>query len=190
MRQGCQRARSKFIYANLRYVVTVAKKYLPYGAPFEDLIMAGSLGITRAADLFDASLGYRFISFATWYIECEVRKSAYDHLKHKCNTLSLDEPLYADEADSDTMIDRLASSTYVSPDWQVRYDDTLNALKCGLDKQYWQGTGKMLDDYLFMMEKGLTNSDFARKYHLSDHQMRRFLDMVRTESLHYLKAEA
>ena len=66
MRQGCQRARSKFIHANLRYVVTVAKKYLASGTDFEDLLMAGSLGITRAADMFDARLGYRFISFATW----------------------------------------------------------------------------------------------------------------------------
>ena len=81
MRQGCQRARSKFIYANLRYVVSVAKRYLASGTAFEDLIMAGSLGITKAADMFDASLGYRFISFATWYIECEIRKTAYGHLK-------------------------------------------------------------------------------------------------------------
>jgi hypothetical protein len=41
-----------------------------------------------------------------------------------------------------------------------------------------------------MMEKGLTTFDFARKYRLNDQQMRRFLDMVRTESRHYLKAAA
>jgi RNA polymerase sigma factor (sigma-70 family) len=188
MRQGCQRARDKFINANLRYVVTVAKKYLASGTALEDLIMAGSLGITKAADMFDASLGYRFISFATWYIESEVQKVAYDHLKHKCATVSLDHPIYADEDDSDTMADRLPSSTDASPDWQVRYDDTLNTLKRRLDKQYWQGIGEMLDDYLSMMEKGLTASDFARKYRLNDQQMRRFIDMVRVESRHYLKA--
>ena len=190
MRQGCERARNKFIYANLRYVVTIAKKYLASGAAFEDLLMAGSLGITKAADMFDASLGFRFISFATWYIECEVQKAAYDHHKHTCGIMSLDEPLYADEDYSDTMIDRLPSSTCVSPDWYVRYDDTLNALKSGLDKRYWLGTGEMLDDYLSMMEKGFTTSDFARKYHLGDQQMRRFLDMVRKESRYYLKSAA
>ena len=190
MRQGSNRARNKLIYANLRYVVTIAKKYLPSGAAFEDLLMAGSLGITKAADMFDASLGYRFISFATWYIESEVRKTAYDHLKHEYATVSLDEPIYSDEDDSDTMISHLPSSKGVSPDWQVRYDDTLNALKSGLDKQYWKGTGEMLDDYLSMMEKGLTTSDFARKYRLNDQQMRRFLDMVRAESRHYLRAAA
>ena len=188
MRQGCQRARSKLIYANLRYVVTVAKKYLASGTDFEDLLMAGSLGITRAADMFDASLGYRFISFATWYIEYEVRKAAYDHIKHNGTTVSLDEPINSDEGDSDTMISCLPSSTAASSDWHVRYDDTLNALKRGLDKQYWRGTGEMLGEYLSMMEKGLTASDFARKYRLTDHQMCHFLDMVRNESHRYLKA--
>jgi hypothetical protein len=88
------------------------------------------------------------------------------------------------------MISSLPSSADASADWQVLYDDTLNALKRGLDSQYWQGTGKMLDDYLSMMEKGLTTSDFARKYRLTDQQMRRFLDVVRAESRHFLKAAA
>ena len=190
MRQGNKQARDKFIYANLRYVVTVAKKYLASGAAFEDLLMAGSLGIKRAADMFDECLGYRFSSFATWHIECEVRKAAYDHIKHNNTTVSLDEPIYSDEDDSETMISCMPSSTDAAPDWHVRYDDTLNALKRGLDKQYWEGTGEMLDEYLSMMEKGLTTSDFARKYRLNDQQMKRFLDMVRTESGHYLKAAA
>ena len=190
MRQGSQHAKNQLIHANLRYVVTIAKKYLASGTAFEDLLMAGSLGITRAADMFDASLGYRFISFATWYIESEVRKAAYDHLKHNSTTVSLDEPIYSDEDDSNTMMSSLPSSTDASPDWHVRYDDTLNTLKSGLDKQYWEGTGEMLGDYLSMMEKGYTTSDFARKYHLNDQQMRRFLDMVRAESRRFLKAAA
>ena len=180
MRQGCQRARNKFIYANLRYVVTIAKKYLLSGTAFEDLLMAGSLGITKAADMFDASLGYRFITFAKWYIECEVRKAAYDYLKHNSTTMSLDIPVYDDETNSDTMISCLPSSADTSPDWHIRYEDTLNALKKGLDKQYWQGISGMLDEYLSMMEKGLTANDFARKYRLTDQHMRSFLDIVRT----------
>ena len=180
MRQGRQRARNELIYANLRYVVTIAKKYLLSGTAFEDLLMAGSLGITKAADMFDASLGYRFITFAKWYIECEVRKAAYDYLKHNSTTMSLDRPVYDVETNSDTMISFLPSSADTSPDWHIRYEDTLNALKKGLDKQYWQGISGMLDEYLSMMEKGLTANDFARKYRLTDQHMRSFLDIVRT----------
>ena len=189
MRQGNERAKSKLIFANLRYVVTIAKKYLPSGAAFEDLLMAGSLGITKAADLFDASLGYRFISYATWNIECEVRKAAYDYIKHNA-AVSLDEPLYADDTDSETMGNLLPASSEVSPDWHVRYDDTLKTMKRDMDKHYWHGTGEMLDDFLLMMEKGLTTSDFARKYGLTDQQMKYFLDMMRTESRHILKSAA
>ena len=161
-------------------MVTIAKKYLLSGTAFEDLLMAGSLGITKAADMFDASLGYRFITFAKWYIECEVRKAAYDYLKHNSTTMSLDIPVYDDETNSDTMISCLPSSADTSPDWHIRYEDTLNALKKGLDKQYWQGISGMLDEYLSMMEKGLTANDFARKYRLTDQHMRSFLDIVRT----------
>ena len=188
MRQGDKHAKNQLINANLRYVVTIAKKYIASGAAFEDLIMAGSLGITRAADKFDASLGYRFISFATWYIECEVRKAAYDHLKHNSTTTSLDEPIYSDEESSDTIIDRLPSSCNSSADWHVRYDDMLNALTRGLDRQYYEGTGKMLHDYLAMLSKGYTTSDFAQKYRLSEQQMKHFLTIVSSESNQLLKA--
>lgn len=186
MRQGCQRARNKFIYANLRYVVTIAKKYLASGTTFEDLLMAGSLGITRAADMFDASLGFRFISFATWYIESEVRKAAYDHLRHK--SVSLDEPIDADDCDSPSLADYLHASSDFSSDWQVRYDNALTALKSGLDKHYYQGYSDMLDDYLTMSQKGYAPSDFAIKYHLSDTQMQHFIHMLRHESRQVLKA--
>ena len=188
MRQGNKQARDKFIYANLRYVVTIAKKYLASGAALEDLLMAGSLGITRAADKFDASLGYRFISFATWYIECEVRKAAYDHLKHNSTTTSLDEPIYSDDESSDIIIDRLPSSCNSSADWHVRYDDMLNALTRGLDRQYYEGTGDMLSDYLTMLSKGYTTIDFAQKYRLSEQQMKHFLTIVSSESNLLLKA--
>ena len=188
MRQGDRKARDRFIYANLRYVVTVAKKYLASGAAFEDLLMAGSLGITRAADLFDASLGYRFISFATWYIESEVRKAAYNHLKHHCTTSSLDEPIYDDEADADTLACTLRASSESASDWHLRYDDMLDALKEGMDCRYCQGTGEMLHDYLTMLSKGYTASDFAQKYRLSEQQMKRFLTIVSSESDQLLKA--
>lgn len=190
MSQGDVSAKCELIYANLRYVVTIAKKYLPSGTAFEDLIMAGSLGITEAANAFDGSLGYRFISYASWYIESEVKKVAYDHIKYKSHTSSFDEPLDADDDDSPTMISCLRDSSERPPDWQIRYDDALNAMKSGLDKHYCQGTGAMLDDFLSMLEKGYTTSDFARKYRLTDPQMKRFLDMLRIESRHLLRPAA
>ena len=82
MQQGSLQAREQLINANLPYVVTVAKKYAGTKTPFEDLIQAGCEGVVRAADKFDASLGFRFITFATWHIENEVQKAANDYKRH------------------------------------------------------------------------------------------------------------
>ena len=87
-----------------------------------------------------------------------------------------------------SLLNRLSSSTDTAPDWHVRYDNMLDVLKRGLDNQYWQGIGEMLDDYLTMREAGYSISDFARKYHLSDRQLKRFLKMVSTESRQILMA--
>ena len=190
MRQGDDKARQELIFANLRCVVAIAKKYLPSGNCLEDLIMAGAIGITEAADSFDGSLGYRFISYASWYIESEVKKAAYDHIRFKNHFSSFDAPLDADDEGSPSMISCLRDYSEPLPDWQLRYDNALNTMKRGLDKHYCQGTGAMLDDLLSMLEKGYTTSDFAHKYRLNDAQMKRFLDMLRIESRHLLRPAA
>ena len=75
--QGDKEARERLINANLRYVVSVAKRYQGSEASFEDLIQAGNEGLVKAVDRFDPTLNLRLISYATWYIQNEVRKTAY-----------------------------------------------------------------------------------------------------------------
>ena len=186
MRQGSQRAKDKLIFANLRYVVSKAKEYISSGADFADLLMAGSLGITKAADKFDASLGYRFITFAKDYIVSEIKKVAYDYIKNK--TVSLNDPLDAEDSESVSMIDNLHAPSEFSTDWQIRYGHTFEAMKRQLDKEYWLGAGEMLEDFIQMQEKGLLISDFARKYHLTNQQLVQFLRMLRHESNEGLNA--
>ena len=60
MREGDPRAREKLIEANLRLVINIAKHYRNYGVPFLDLIQEGNVGLIRAVEKFDPSLGYRF----------------------------------------------------------------------------------------------------------------------------------
>lgn len=186
MQQGSKIAREQLIYANLRYVVSIAKKYLYSGAALEDLIQAGNEGLIKAVDKFDATFGYHLISYATWYVENEVRKAAYDYISHDID--SLDDPIAGDNEKGATHMDFLPSYPSESTEWNVRYTDALNDMKRRLDKEYCLGTGEMLDDYLAMMEKGYTTSDFARKYRLKEQQMKRFLDMVRTIGRQMLKA--
>ena len=65
---GNTEAREKLVKCNLRFVVTIAKKYQKLGLPLEDLISEGNIGLINAADRFDVKKGYHFISYAVWWI--------------------------------------------------------------------------------------------------------------------------
>lgn len=68
MYQGDMKARDKIIKSNLRFVVSIAKQYQGKGIEFEDLIAVGNLGLVKATEKFDPNLGYRFLSYAGWWI--------------------------------------------------------------------------------------------------------------------------
>ncbi len=68
-REGSAAARDRLVRSNLRFVVTVARKYQSYGLSLMDLINEGNLGLIKAAERFNPDRGYHFISYAVWWIK-------------------------------------------------------------------------------------------------------------------------
>jgi RNA polymerase primary sigma factor len=76
---GDAKAREELISANLRFVISIAKTYQNNGIPLSDLIAEGNLGLLKAIEKFDRTKGYRFISYAVWWIKQSIIESINEH---------------------------------------------------------------------------------------------------------------
>ncbi|MCH8838911.1 MAG: RNA polymerase sigma factor RpoD/SigA [Candidatus Marinimicrobia bacterium] len=79
IKKGDRKASNELIVSNLRFVVSVAKKFQGQGRPLEDLISEGNLGLIKAAERFDETRGFKFISYAVWWVRQSILQSLSEH---------------------------------------------------------------------------------------------------------------
>ena len=125
-KKGDLEAINKLITHNLRFVVAVAKKFQGQGIPFEDLINEGNLGLIKAVDRFDESRGFRFISYAVWWITQGIRQAIQRtgrvirlpaHIRESMGKLYRKSIELEQNIEREPSAEELAEITKTSPGW-------------------------------------------------------------------------
>ncbi|MFQ6057722.1 MAG: RNA polymerase sigma factor RpoD [Anaerolineae bacterium] len=123
VREG-ELARKHLIRANSRLVVSIAKKYVGHGVPFLDLIQEGNLGLIRAVEKFDHRRGYKFSTYATWWIRQAITRALADqartirvpvHMSEQINKLTLVSRRLEQELGREPTVQELATEMNMSP---------------------------------------------------------------------------
>lgn len=81
IKQGDEKAKEELVNANLKFVVSIAKEYQNQGLPLSDLISEGNYGLIKAANRFDHKRGFRFISYAVWWVKQSIIQSLNENAR-------------------------------------------------------------------------------------------------------------
>jgi len=127
-RGGDSRAAEKLVTANLRFVVSVAKQYQSTGDLLDDLISAGNLGLIEAAKRFDETKGFKFISYAVWWIRQSIVQYISENnktIRIPSNKININSKLKYISSDLEQILERKPTMTEISEAYFLKFEEPI-----------------------------------------------------------------
>jgi len=196
---GDKKEKERLIISNLRFVVSIAVKYQNLGLPLMDLINEGNMGLIRAVEKFDVEKGFKFISYARWWIRHYILKAIFEQstsiklplkyatqisrkddlddseliqkLKQIYRPVSLDQKLSEDN-NSDTILDLVDSDNYQLPDKIVIEKNLKEIIGQVIDKLRPIERDVISRHFGLGGKKPLTLKEIGEKYNLTKERIR------------------
>jgi len=127
-KEGDSRATEKLVTANLRFVVSVAKQYQSTGDLLDDLISAGNLGLIEAAKRFDETKGFKFISYAVWWIRQSIVQYISENnktIRIPSNKININNKLKHISSDLEQILERRPTMAEISEAYFLKFEEPI-----------------------------------------------------------------
>ncbi len=156
VRQGDRAALQKLTESNLRFVVSVAKDYQGQGLPLTDLINEGNLGLIKAAHRFDETRGFKFISYAVWWIRQSILQALAEHsriVRLPLNRVGTISKITKKAEDLEKTNERTPQQDEIANSLEMNAEDVSNAIRISrrhqsLDQPFQDGEKNALIDVI------------------------------------------